>query len=78
MAKLTADHTYSDQELLDLAREAMARIVAGAVETWIGQERYRKADLPQLRAYISELESKIEAASNPGGMSIVRGTYRSI
>ena len=58
--------TGTDQELLDLARAAMAQIMATGQAYSVDGRSLTRADLPQLRDQITWLESRINAASRSG------------
>ena len=66
-AKYAANYTYSDQETLDLYREAIAGILATgqAYETADGR-RFEAAQLAVLQREASRLEIKINLANNTG------------
>ena len=70
-----AKGTGTDQELLDLARAAMAQIMAtGQSYTEDGQALTR-ADLPELRRQVTWLEQRIAAAAASGpAENVVRMT----
>lgn len=62
-----ASGTGTDQDLLDLARAALARVLAtGKAYTTDGQS-LTLADVGELRATINELEQKIAAAAGTAG-----------
>lgn len=65
MAKLVAQNTYSDQELLDLYREGIA-LVSRAQAVDIEGVRYTRADLPRMWDVVKELEQRIARAANRG------------
>ena len=64
MAKLAADHEYTDAELLALYREAFARLSVGGQSYKIGTREYVAADLPHIRETITWLESRVESSSS--------------
>jgi hypothetical protein len=73
MAKITADADYTDEELLALARQNLATVLAGGIAKGIGGKSLTYASLPQIRAEISLLERRI-AARNGG--TIVHSRHR--
>jgi len=66
MAKLVAGATYTDSELLDLAREAYAKVLAGGKEVWFEGRKVTRDDLPAIEKAIKYLEGRISAESNSG------------
>lgn len=66
--KYAANHTYSDQEQLDLYREAIAAILATgqSYETADGR-KFEAASLSVLQREAYRLENKINQAANSGG-----------
>jgi hypothetical protein len=64
--KYVAGFSYTAAELLALVNEAIARIQVSGQEYWIGQRRYRAADLPELRALRTELQAETAAESSQG------------
>lgn len=74
MAKPTASYTFTDQELLDLYRQAYAEIAVTGQDYMIGSRRFTAADLSKIAEQISWLESRIEAASGGLHMTPVRLT----
>lgn len=60
--------TGTDQELLDYARACMARILAHGVAYDNKGKSLTQADLPDIRATIEWLESRVNTAAN--GMSV--------
>lgn len=70
MAKFTAE-TYTDEELLALARQNLATILAGGQAKSIRGKMLQYADLAELRAEITRLE-RIVSARNGGGKRLVR------
>lgn len=66
--KFAANHTYSDQEQLDLYREAIAGILATgqAYEADDGR-RFEAASLSVLQREAYRLENKINQAASSGG-----------
>lgn len=71
--KIAADFTYTDQELLDLVREAIARISKyGGEWSLLGQD-CTEADLGRLREWEQDLQDRISAATGP---AIVVGRMR--
>lgn len=65
MAKFTAEE-YTDEELLALARQNLATVLAGGVAKSIRGKMLRYADLDAIRKQIAYLERRI-AARKPGG-----------
>ena len=64
MAKYTAsDVTYTDQELLDLVRHAIAKILAVGKALRSDNEWWTAEDLPELRALEKDLQARIDAAT---------------
>ena len=76
MAKLAASFTYSDQELLDLWREAEAKLAAGALrhEVLPGL-MIERVDLDKVAARIRYLEQRIDRATR--GIPATYGRYKS-
>ena len=74
MAKLTASYTYTDAELLDLAREAFAKLLAGEAQEYrVGSRTFRKIDLADLERMIGRLEVRVGVStSSTSGSGIVR------
>lgn len=68
MPKLTADASYTDEELLELSREAIASLMAGGQRYRIGSREYQFADLGALREQVEWLEKRI-ARTTAGGLS---------
>ena len=62
MAKLVAEYTYTDAELLALYREALAKLSLRQETTILG-ERLVFADLAKVQAQIEWLENRVNAAS---------------
>jgi len=58
-----ATGTGTDQELLDLTRAAIAKILATGQTYSVDGRSLTMASLPELRSYAQELESKIAAAA---------------
>lgn len=74
MAKLTAGATYTDQELLDLFREALAKVSVEGRSFTIRNRTYTSNDLAEIREMIAWLEKRIDNAdsglpSNPVRLS---------
>ena len=65
MAKFKAQETYTDPELLELYRQAMAKISIGEEYT-IGGRTLKSADLQAVRETIDWLEQRIQASSTTG------------
>lgn len=72
MAKLTASFTYTDAELLDLAREALAKLLAGECQEYrVGGRTFRKVDIVDLERLVTRLEARVgtsEAATSGSGL----------
>lgn len=68
MAKLAAAYEYSDAELLKLYREALAKCATTGGSYTLGDRSFTSHDLPEIRAQISWLETRIGQAST--GISI--------
>ncbi len=66
MAKIVAENSYTDSELLALVREAIAKLMAGGQSYDIGGQSFTRADLGMLRTYAQELEYRINEASTGG------------
>lgn len=64
MAKLAAGFTYTDQELLDLCREAYAKIMKNGQSFTIAGQQFNRANLASLRSEIDALETKVDGASS--------------
>lgn len=64
MAKLAAENSYSDEELLALAREAYAKVLAGGREVMFNGRRVTRDDLGTISDSIEFLESRISSASS--------------
>lgn len=62
MAKHAAE-TYTDQEILDLARQNLADVLAGGVSRSIRGMTLTRADLPEIRATIREYQRRVNAAT---------------
>lgn len=69
MARITADAVYTDAELLELTREAIAQLVGGAQRYKIGGREYEAADLPELRRSVEWLEARLARSRAGGGLS---------
>lgn len=65
MAKYEAEYTYTDAELLALYREAIARVSVSGQSYEIMDRVFTAADLGALWKTVTELESRISAASGP-------------
>lgn len=64
MAKLEAANTYTDAELLALAREGIATIlVKGQSYEFMGRQ-FERADLADLQAIERHYEAKVSASSS--------------
>lgn len=62
--KHAAGATYTDQEMLDLAREALARALKVGIEYAPGQFRkVRRSELADLEAAVARWEQRVAAAS---------------
>lgn len=71
-AKYAANHTYSDQETLDLYREAIAGILAtGQAYECSDGRRFEAASLTVLQREAIRLENKINVAASTGGSTEV-------
>ena len=67
MAKLAAEFTYTDSELLDLYREAYAKLSVLGQETQLLGKRVTRADLSQIKDQIEWLEQRVDAANTSRG-----------
>jgi hypothetical protein len=67
MAKIIADAEYSDDDLLELCREAIASLMAGGQRYRIGSREYQFADLDALRKQVEWLEAR-NARRAAGGL----------
>ena len=65
MAKLTAE-TYTDEELLALARQNLATVLAGGQAKSIRGKTLRYADLGAIRKEIDRLQQEIDAKKGGG------------
>lgn len=63
MAKIVAGATYTDSELLDLANEAYAKVLAGGRDVMFNGRRVTRDDLASIAEAISRLEARIAAAA---------------
>ena len=63
MAKYAATDTYTDQELLDLYREAYARISVSGQSYEIAGRVFKMADLRFIQQQIEWLERRIDTAA---------------
>lgn len=63
MTKLVAGATYTDSELLDLAREAYAKVLAGGRDVMFNGRRVTRDDLSSIAEAITRLEARISAAA---------------
>ena len=62
--KLIAANSYTDQELVDLARQCIAQVLAvGYATDWNGN-KVTKERLPELREFIDETEAKISRSKS--------------
>lgn len=75
MAKLTAQYSYTDAELLALYREAVAALSQNKAYTLRGKSLTR-ADLDECRRMIEWLEKRVDAASNTDRVVIGRHARR--
>lgn len=64
-----ATGTGSDQELLDIARASLARVMASGRRYRIGSREVELPSVDELRRTIKELEDKIAAANTATGGS---------
>lgn len=71
MAKLVAQYTYTDAELLALYRECWAKCSQGITFDLEGV-RYSRADLPQIEATIARLERRVNSASHGPAFNLAR------
>lgn len=67
MSKLAAEFTYTDAELLDLYREAYAKLSVLGQETQMLGKRVTRADLPAIQQQIQWLEQRVDAANATRG-----------
>ena len=74
MAKLTAAFSYTDAELLDLAREALAKLLAGEAQEYrVGSKTFRKADLADLERMVTRLEARVgTSTTSTSGAGLLR------
>ncbi len=71
-SKFAANYTYTDQELLDLYREAVAAIAAtGAGYKCDDGREFTAANGPWLTSEITRLERRIAVAASSGGQTEV-------
>jgi len=63
MAKYEAEFTYTDQELLDLYRQALAKISVAGQDYMIAGRRLTQANLKEVREQITWLEGRVNQAS---------------
>jgi hypothetical protein len=62
--KIVAEHEYTDQELLALVREAIAKIAGFNQSYSIRGREYTRADLPALYKLEASLQARVSAASS--------------
>lgn len=67
MAKIVAGATYTDSELLDLANEAYAKVLAGGRDVMFNGRRVTRDDLGSIAEAITRLEGRIAAANGGTG-----------
>lgn len=74
MAKLVAEFAYTDAELLALAREAFAKLLAGECQEYrVGPKVFRKHDLADLNTMIISLERRVGTSStSTSGTGVLR------
>lgn len=75
MAKVVADYTYTDSELLALWREADAFLASGGQEVEVLGKRYRRSSAAEISAKIRIYEQRVNAAA--GRNRHVYARYRS-
>lgn len=68
----TAPGTGTDQELLDLARAAIAQILATGQSYAIAGRQLTRADLPELRETVQWLETRLTAQAGDSTENLVR------
>ena len=69
MPKITAEYTYTDEELLAILREAYAKIVSKGQEYKFQNQTFTRADLGNVAKMITDLENKIAMAASGGVVS---------
>jgi len=62
--KIVAAHEYTDQELLAIVREAIAKVTAFNQSYTIRGREYTRADLAELRQLEASLQAKITASTS--------------
>lgn len=70
-AKFAADHTYTDQELLDLWRQCYATVSVMGQTYVMGDREWTAADNAEIIRNIQFLESRINAASGANPSQIL-------
>ncbi|MFM9964451.1 MAG: hypothetical protein ACKV2Q_24880 [Planctomycetaceae bacterium] len=74
MAKLVAENDYTDAELLALAREAFAKLLAGECQEYrVGPKVFRKHDLADLDNLIIRLDRRVgTSTTSTSGTGVLR------
>jgi len=64
MAKLAAAFEYTDQELLDLAREAYAKIMKTGQSVTVAGQQFNRVNAGKLLNMISTLETRVSTSTS--------------
>lgn len=74
MAIDTNIQTFTDEEMLKLARKAIAEIMVGGQSSGLNGRQMTRADLPALWDSVRDLEARINSAAtdSAGGIALVQ------